>query len=366
MGWNDFFNRVRGDDGTRPRIAQYLPIDTEQGQVQQPSEFRPSESIGSWEDYFNSLPHSGQGEAMGSGMDRPRVVANQPMMQTQDADPLLIDRQRIQEIQNRPTTNKDSGWKGWLKEFAQNVGGNFNEARKNNPNGSFLSNLGEGLGGGLTGGTIDRSQNERRTQQDDLAKAYQTYGINKGMADDKIAQEYKQSQVDYNKQKPVTDIYNAETKRLKTESDAEYRDNQMALGTKKADELKVYRDAIVDLKLKGIDQNDSRIKLLQDTFEERKRSNQEGEKDKDLDREARITVSKIMANASMTNTNTRESGLNSRQQIANQMQEKMSWLKTQQDLIKTQVDVEKKHALELQIEQGRKDLLALRQQYDQP
>lgn len=54
--------------------------------------------------------------------------------------------------------NKDKGWKGWLKEFAQNFAAGINNT---NPNANLWEKLGAGLGGGGVG-AADRTQNERR------------------------------------------------------------------------------------------------------------------------------------------------------------------------------------------------------------
>lgn len=54
--------------------------------------------------------------------------------------------------------NEDHGWKGRLKEIAQNF---VSSAQQAGPNSSFWEMIGAGLGGAGTG-AIDRSQNERR------------------------------------------------------------------------------------------------------------------------------------------------------------------------------------------------------------
>jgi hypothetical protein len=96
-------------------------------------------------------------------------------------------------------------------------------------------------------------------------------------------------------QRPALDAKKAEILQMRADTDKWYKTEQVALGTNKAAELSVYRNAIVDLKERGADSTDARIKLLEDTLDERKRATGEEEKDRDLQREAIIKVAQINA-----------------------------------------------------------------------
>lgn len=45
--------------------------------------------------------------------------------------------------------------------------------------------------------------------------------------------------------------------------DAEYKDNLVGLGKQKADDIKTYREQIIELKRRGADQNDTRVQILE-------------------------------------------------------------------------------------------------------
>ncbi len=65
----------------------------------------------------------------------------------------------------------------------------------------------------------------------------------------------------------------ADTYAERTANEGQYRRELVSLGKDKADNLKDYRDAIVDLKERGADQSDARIKALQDRITEITRHN---------------------------------------------------------------------------------------------
>jgi len=172
----------------------------------------------------------------------------------------------------------------------------------------FKDRLFSALGGGAAGGVMgaaDGSLDEQFMHNRRLGKLG-------AEVDQATALEQQSQDLDkgaYNNailaQRPVLDKQKANAATLRADSDKTYKENQITLGTKKANELKIYQDAIVDLREKGAAQNDKRITLLEKNLDERKRSNQETEKDKDLDREARIKVATIMSDTQIKTTGMR-------------------------------------------------------------
>lgn len=73
--------------------------------------------------------------------------------------------------------------------------------------------------------------------------------------------------------KPGDRDIEAQRKADKDAVDAEYKDNLIGLGKFKADNIKTYREQIVELRHRGADQADKRIKALNDRIEEEKRHN---------------------------------------------------------------------------------------------
>lgn len=159
--------------------------------------------------------------------------------------------------------------------------------------------LGGALGGAIAGtvrGAIDRNYDDKM-QNEMFVRPRLEAQVQRERADAAYQNQVRldNARATAMEIKPIQDQERIDIQRLKTEADAEYKTNQTALGTRKANELKIYRDAIIELKSKGADQNDKRIELLEKQFEEAKRRNAEAEKDKDLDRDARITTAQIMA-----------------------------------------------------------------------
>ena len=274
-----------------------------------PSSFSPflNQLSGKGMDEPTVLPNTGL--AMPVNLpERPRVVPEKK----NNFSPFEVATNQLNEAVNAPVENQDKGLKGWLKEFVSNVSAGMRNAQASNPNGDFLSNLGSSLGTGIGGGTVNRSMNEQRNYDTNLKKAYQNYGIQKGIEDDRIAQDYRTAQVEAVKMKPVIDQQKANTAEYKAKADALYRQDRLILDRDRAEQNDRYRQEVIRIGDAKLEQGDERIKILY-----------EGLKDKDLDREtkekiaqifanSRIDSAKIMANASIQNTNTREAGANYR------------------------------------------------------
>ncbi len=347
------------DETERPKIYA-PPVTTEQPNVYaNPIDLR------------QSLPMPEQPAILN---ERPRLVPNQnPTLvnsQGDVQDRISLQRQKIDELSDKsnpnyqPVQRQHTSLLGRLadagREFVVGAGQQYNRT------GSLESALGGGIAGALGGATLPLAEQRQRDyeiaqnkqQLDDYLKQsqieaenmqrqavtdnYRSLGEDRKSdnerADKALKEKNKQSwaklyeQQDFNEWKKT----NGDAKQT---DEANFRAWKMSRGDKDANDREAYRKWQIDAK----------------------------KADQDLKRQGfdtQIEVAQIAANASITNTNTREAGLNQRQQIANQMQEKMSWIKHQQDMLGKQVDIQAKQAMQMQIEQAKKELLDLRQQYD--
>jgi len=191
--------------------------------------------------------------------------------------------------------NKDKGWKGWLKEFAQNFAAGINNT---NPNANLFEKLGAGLGGGGVG-AADRTQNERRQA-----------GMQIPIIRDRIA---NQQQMEYRKAQTANIYKDNETQQLELERKREKDANTNAyymglledkkrgreLQTWQIDDLKEYRKFLISNGTRG---TDARIRQIDAKLE-----------DADLDRKSRenIAANRITAQEKITGMN-----IGSRERIA--------------------------------------------------
>ena len=139
------------------------------------------------------------------------------------------------------------------------------------------------LAGGLNAG-MDRNYLEKRQDRKDLQDLVPKLKYQQDQ--EKYQQEQKQRdlQNQYLAVKPDIAQQNADTSQIRanTAADAaaamaEYRSNLITLGKQKADDIKAYRDQILQLKQQGIDQNDTRIQMLQQKIDETVRHNKAAE-----------------------------------------------------------------------------------------
>lgn len=235
--------------------------------------------------------------------------------------------QRINTIQERLAKGKggyDDKKKDW-KDILRGLGlGALRGMQNADPRMGIAGMLGAAAGGAGVGGVrtgIDRTYDNQMQDEMQLGQLYQQYEPMQQMevAKKKAEQEeaLRKANIEIATQKPDLEKYKADTGRMRAENDLLYKTETIALGKRKADELKIYRDAIVELKEKGANQYDVRLKQLQEVIDESKRRNQETEKDKDLDREARITVAQIAAGSRERVANINQGGQNYRTEIKN-------------------------------------------------
>lgn len=296
---------VLAEDVARPT----LPRDADLPPVVPDYQPQPDTSL-DLQPTWNDAPQSLEGGALRDAAKGKGV----PMMPLFAGSPTDVALQEAEWDYENPQ-NKDKGVKGFLKEALSN----FLAGMGNAPRGEdtdLWSTLGAGLGS-TGGGALNRTANEKRDA-----------GQRIGYLRDKRANEHARQKaeqeaalrganIEIATQKPGLEKYKADTGRMRAENDLLYKTETIALGKRKADELKIYRDAIVELKEKGADQYDVRLKQLQEVIDESKRRNQEAEKDKDLDREARITVAQITAGSRERVANINQGGQNYRTEIKN-------------------------------------------------
>lgn len=128
---------------------------------------------------------------------KPVVEENPPAL----LSPIDQLKQKVTGLQNEQIVNKDHGFKGVLKEIAQNILGGIADTAQNNPDASIGTLLGGGLGKGIGGG-IDRTANERRSQQMKLQKLMNDLAIQSGLKDKALEQEARKVQIDEIKRRP--------------------------------------------------------------------------------------------------------------------------------------------------------------------
>lgn len=274
MGWLDFFKKhgdallkgagqglqaSQNNDGIGANIGNALgqmatnkivghfnqgekedtPVTTTGGQIDTNISYRPTEPLppkpaSDWQSVLSGM--NGQQEQTqpvtwqtylsqqaGAQPEANTMFANvgDPLKKNIALPPYNQARTNVMEVANRPIENKDKGFKGWLKEFASNIGTGMQNAQKNNPNGGFLENLGSALGNATVGGTLDRTQNETRNKEKDLAKAMQTYGIQNQITDDALGHTTKLAQID--------NIYNDNEQKRRDSADRKDYDNRKLL-----------------------------------------------------------------------------------------------------------------------------------------
>lgn len=102
-------------------------------------------------------------------------------------------------------------------------------------------------------------------------------------------QQYKQSQIDINAIRPDIMQQDADTRAMRAVADAEYKDNLISLGTQKANDVRSYREAIIELRKQGVAQNDRRILALEERIKETIRHNKATEAQQKANEDGRNT-----------------------------------------------------------------------------
>lgn len=366
---------VTGDDtAVRPPKPYGWANDDPQPMVeQQPTKLgtqvyaKPPEQMPSQDEFM------AQRNAQATSLAVPPSAMNQPMPETsvvpnETPSTLAVSpyTQRRMEADEALYNAQNKDWKGKDRDKDHN----WWDSVKTGLLGAGKGFLQGGLGGAIIGGgagairgALDRNADEKFINENiTLPRLAQTAGVARDAETNAVRIEGQQRQNDWLAVRPQIEQQKADTQVFRAEVDREHKQNQIALGTKKADEIRVYHEAIVNARERGLDQNDSRIKLLEKQIEETKRRNTEAEKDKDFDREARIKVAQIMSQTQITTTGMREQGQNNRQQIAISAQQKLTELKNLQEQEAKETDFNRKQQLQTQRQQAQADLLRLRKQ----
>lgn len=109
--------------------------------------------------------------------------------------------------------------------------------------------------------------------RDSIAPLLQQQQIQQQMQAARDRSAYQKAQTSVLVQKPDIDRAKIDAQRQRDQATAEYHNNLVTLGKEKADNIKAYRDDIIDLKQQGVDQNDTRIQQAQQRIDELIRNN---------------------------------------------------------------------------------------------
>lgn len=155
-----------------------------------------------------------------------------------------------------------------------------------------LGGLGIGfLRGGIPGaiqGAMDRNTVEKFRDNQQLANLYPRLAQQKAIEKDDADTASKQAQTDYTRQRAPIELAKETGKDERFKAELQRKANR-----DKA--LETYQQGILALREAGVKQGDARLELLQKRLDETIRSNNVREDDRDLDREARTEVAKILA-----------------------------------------------------------------------
>lgn len=156
---------MHGNAGAMAKYGQQAPVDEQEMQRQMFAQEQPrDESTVTFNEQSPINQPYGEAPLASPELERPKMVMDKKMQR-------MVDRNAVSQIPDaemrdlklaefdydRPE-NQDKGWKGWLKELAQNFAAGLGNA---DPNANLWEKLGAGIGGG-TVGAIDRTTNEKR------------------------------------------------------------------------------------------------------------------------------------------------------------------------------------------------------------
>jgi hypothetical protein len=149
--------------------------------------------------------------------------------------------------------------------------------------GSFFMGMFDGTG--AIPAATDRNYMEKREDRMELGRLVPQAKQQQDAEDFQRDQEYKQTQIELAPVKVDQVQQRIDVQKMRAEADAEYKEAVVALGQQKADELAGYRSRIIDLKQRGVEQNDARIKILEKNIDDliRHRKVTEGQGQQRLD-----------------------------------------------------------------------------------
>lgn len=198
----------------------------------------------------------------------------------------------------------------------------------------FGQQAGKAIGGGI-GGAIHPAFDEELQQQEDIGRRGQYLKAAEGAVNIESNAANRQSQVttragqlDLNKEKEANRVL--------------YQQEKINLGKDNADKLFDYRNQIVALRARGLDQNDTRIQQLQDRIDETVRHNTKTEAQGD----AKISISRTMADLAKIRTDAyaeavKKSGNKAAGKQAQDAAESQFWKETADDYEKKAQQLDK-------------------------
>ncbi len=210
--------------------------------------------------------------------------------ETSDSEPTFLPKEKrpsdalyaeIERRQNKDFKGKDRDDDHNILDVLRGAGlGALRSLASADPRQGWEGMLGSAVGGagaGGVGGAIDPNTDERMGNEMNLAKLlpqYQSQFAMETQRDDVDQQNRKQeADIAIAEQRPDITSRNLDIKEFRAINDAEHKRNAVALGKEKADEVKANNERIFDLKKRGLDQGDQRIKILEERNAEIKRNN---------------------------------------------------------------------------------------------
>ena len=227
-----------------------------------------------------------------------RSVFSYPAAQVQQS-PLQAQQQKLIDLQSAPI-KKESLWKDVLTKVVLGA----NAALNPNPNNKIV-----GWGRMKRDAEIAREQGVLGTMQQ-----AQDYNANQAIRNNQI--EAGQITNEYNKtvkpaiaqsnilDKEADNKLNAE----KFDFDREYKTIRNQLGERRANDWKEIKNTELELKARGLDQTDERIKLIEQALKDTKAG-------KELDNKTRVEIEKMRQEGANTRTNTTVAGSLKRQEL---------------------------------------------------
>lgn len=158
--------------------------------------------------------------------------------------------------------NQDKGWKGLIKELAENFAFGLSKAQPG-------MNVAQALSLGATGagaGFFNKGWNEQR-------RAEQEIPIAQERLDNATNQQAKEAQIVNAEARPEQVRLERERKAAKDDITRQYNEDRVRLGKEKADDIKFYRERVLDLQERGYDQKDKQLVQAQQRLNELMRHN---------------------------------------------------------------------------------------------
>lgn len=282
----------------------------------------------------NSLPNPPATNGLPANLDYQDPYLSEIMRQQQqqilrqqgELMRLQQDGNELRDFKKNPIEDKNGRLKSAGAEVLRKLGENFGSSPVNgwgDFGGRAVNAASAGVGAAFFPG-ID----ELRSRNNNIAKNDASIKQNRSTLDGQIKDYGTFSEDARRVSQSSNDRAKTGIAGIRAQTDQQYKNDRINLGYKTANDLKVFRDAQNDLRERGLDQNDTRVALLEKQIEETIRHNKENEADQDQNRDSRKIVAEILAGsrkeiAQMNNStrvtvaNITQSGANSRNNTDN-------------------------------------------------